>query len=84
MNERRGQKGLRQPSESRGLVIDLEAVSAFEIGTRVFHQKFGYGEIMDIEGDKVAVEFDKAGEKRVVASYLTEASESASVDDVPF
>ncbi|MEM9062365.1 MAG: UvrD-helicase domain-containing protein [Pseudomonadota bacterium] len=83
MNERRGQKGIRSPSEAKNLVIDAEAISAFEIGTRVFHQKFGYGEIMDIEGDKVVVEFDKAGEKRVVASYLTEA-ETASVDDVPF
>ncbi|MGD1926872.1 MAG: ATP-dependent helicase, partial [Paracoccaceae bacterium] len=83
MNERRGQKGVRSPSEAKNLVIDAEAISAFEIGTRVFHQKFGYGEIMDIEGDKIAVEFDKAGEKRVVASYLTQA-ETASVDDVPF
>ena len=83
MSERRGQKGMRQPSEARGLVIDMAAISAFEIGARVFHQKFGYGEILDIEGDKVAVEFDKAGEKRVVASYLTEA-DSTIVDDVPF
>ncbi|MEL7468067.1 MAG: UvrD-helicase domain-containing protein [Pseudomonadota bacterium] len=83
MNERRGQKGVRSPSEAKNLVIDAEAISAFEIGTRVFHQKFGYGEIMDIEGDKIAVEFDKAGEKRVVASYLSQA-ETASVDDVPF
>ncbi|MEL6996962.1 MAG: UvrD-helicase domain-containing protein [Pseudomonadota bacterium] len=83
MNERRGQKGVRSPSEAKNLVIDAEAISAFEIGTRVFHQKFGYGEIMDIEGDKIAVEFDKAGEKRVVASYLSQA-QTASVDDVPF
>ena len=83
MNERRGQKGTRSPSESRGLVIDAEAISTFEIGSRVFHQKFGYGRITDIEGDKVAVTFEKAGEKRVVASYLSEAQDSTA-DDVPF
>jgi DNA helicase-2/ATP-dependent DNA helicase PcrA len=82
MNERRGQKGVGSPREARNIVIDAEAVSAFEIGDRVFHQKFGYGEIMAIEGDKLTIEFDKAGEKKVVASFVTEAN--AASDDVPF
>ncbi|MEO1492899.1 MAG: UvrD-helicase domain-containing protein [Pseudomonadota bacterium] len=85
MNERRGQKGVAQPREARGLVIDAEAISAFEIGTRVFHQKFGYGEVMAIEGDKLTVEFDKAGTKKVVAAYVTEAAAATSAaSDVPF
>ena len=82
MNERRGRKGVGQPRETRNLVIDAEAVSTFEIGVRVFHQKFGYGEIMAIEGDKLTIEFDKAGEKRVVASFVTTAENAAQ--DVPF
>ncbi|MEM7188358.1 MAG: UvrD-helicase domain-containing protein [Pseudomonadota bacterium] len=82
MNERRGQKGVGQPREARNLVIDAEAVSAFETGTRVFHQKFGYGQIIDIEGDKLTVDFEKAGEKKVVASFVTEAANAAQ--DVPF
>jgi DNA helicase-2/ATP-dependent DNA helicase PcrA len=45
----------------------------FEIGDRVFHDKFGYGEIMEVEGTKVIVEFDKAGEKKLVASFLKKA-----------
>ncbi len=45
----------------------------FEIGDRVFHEKFGYGEIMEVEGTKVIVEFDKAGEKKLVASFLKKA-----------
>jgi DNA helicase-2/ATP-dependent DNA helicase PcrA len=45
----------------------------FEIGERVFHDKFGYGEIMEVEGTKVTVEFDKAGEKKLVASFLKKA-----------
>ena len=82
MNERRGQRGTTTPREARNLVIDAEAVSAFEEGARVFHQKFGYGEVMAIEGDKLTIEFDKAGEKRVVASFVTAAESAAS--DVPF
>jgi DNA helicase-2/ATP-dependent DNA helicase PcrA len=45
----------------------------FELGDRVFHDKFGYGEVMEVEGTKVTVEFDKAGEKRLVANFLKKA-----------
>jgi DNA helicase-2/ATP-dependent DNA helicase PcrA len=78
MQDRAGERGLSQPKESRNTVIDLEAVSSHSVGERVFHQKFGYGEIMEIEGDKLVIEFDKAGEKKVVAKFVTGAS------DVPF
>ncbi len=74
-------RGMAQPSEARNVVIDLSAVSAFTVGDRVFHQKFGYGSIVAIEGDKLDVAFDKAGEKKVVAQYVA-AAESAG--DVPF
>ncbi|MFP5480829.1 MAG: hypothetical protein ACLGIE_14280, partial [Alphaproteobacteria bacterium] len=50
-------------------------------GDRVFHQKFGYGEIMGIEGDKLDIEFDRAGAKKVVARWVIPADQ---VDDVPF
>jgi DNA helicase-2/ATP-dependent DNA helicase PcrA len=46
------------------------AVSEFNIGDRVFHQKFGNGNITAIDGNKLIVAFDKAGEKRVVDSYV--------------
>ena len=74
-------RGMAQPSEARNVVIDMNAVSAFTVGDRVFHQKFGYGEITAIEGDKLDIAFDKAGEKKVVAKFVT-AAESAG--DVPF
>ena len=67
-----------QPRESRASVIDLAATSAFTVGERVFHQKFGYGRIEALEGDKLEIAFDKAGIKKVVASFITAA------DDVPF
>ena len=78
LQERSGQRGLSQPSESRNTVIDLEAVSAFAMGDRVFHQKFGYGAITGIEGDKLEIAFEKAGTKNVVARFVTAS------DDVPF
>jgi DNA helicase-2/ATP-dependent DNA helicase PcrA len=41
------------------------------IGARVFHDKFGYGEVMAQEGNKLEIEFDKAGSKRVIDSFVT-------------
>jgi len=75
------QRGMSMPSEARNVTIDLDAVSAFTTGDRVFHQKFGYGEVMAIEGDKLEIEFDKAGSKHVVARFVVNA---AQADDVPF
>ena len=46
------------------------AVSAFEVGARVFHQKFGNGNVMAVDGNKLTIRFDKAGEKRVVDSFV--------------
>jgi len=54
-----------------GQITASEAtLSTFKTGARVFHQKFGYGEIMDISGNKLTIEFDKAGEKRVIDSFV--------------
>ncbi|MEM6422532.1 MAG: 3'-5' exonuclease, partial [Pseudomonadota bacterium] len=84
--QRRGQHQLSQPREVRNLVIDAQAVAKFEEGTRVFHQKFGYGAVAAIEGDKLTVAFEKAGEKKVLAAYLSAAGEAGgdNADDVPF
>ncbi|HVY57224.1 MAG TPA: AAA family ATPase, partial [Xanthobacteraceae bacterium] len=45
-------------------------VSTFAVGARVFHQKFGYGNVVAVEGNKLTIQFDKAGEKRVVDSFV--------------
>ena len=42
----------------------------FAIGERVFHQKFGYGQIEDIDADRLEIEFEKAGAKTVIASFV--------------
>ena len=48
-------------------------VSAFTLGDRVFHQKFGNGNVTAIDGNKLTIQFDKAGEKRVVDSFVERA-----------
>jgi len=42
----------------------------FELGQRVFHQKFGYGLILGINGDKLEISFEKAGNKRVMTGFV--------------
>ncbi|UIJ47281.1 UvrD-helicase domain-containing protein [Sphingomonas cannabina] len=41
------------------------------LGQRVFHQKFGYGTIAEIEGNKLEIDFEMAGRKRVMDSFVT-------------
>jgi DNA helicase-2/ATP-dependent DNA helicase PcrA len=62
----------------KGRTIDGELVaksvadtpSAFKVGDRVFHQKFGNGNISAIEGNKLTIDFDKAGQKRVLDGFV--------------
>jgi DNA helicase-2/ATP-dependent DNA helicase PcrA len=78
LQSRQSQRPISQPRETRNSVIDLKAVAAFDLGARVFHQKFGYGAVIGIEGDKLEVAFEKAGTKKVVARFLNGS------DDIPF
>jgi DNA helicase-2/ATP-dependent DNA helicase PcrA len=72
--ESRWQKG--EASRSTPRFIEGEMVaresegSGFSKGERVFHQKFGYGRITAIDGNKLTVDFEKAGEKRVIDSFV--------------
>jgi len=67
---------------SRPPVIEAQSWSAqtsdpsashYARGDRVFHQKFGYGRVRYVEGNKLTVEFDKAGEKRVIDQFVSRA-----------
>jgi DNA helicase-2/ATP-dependent DNA helicase PcrA len=78
LQARAGTRPIAQPQEARTMTIDATASAAFEPGTRVFHQKFGYGTVAGVEGDKLAIAFDKAGTKNVVARFVSAA------DEVPF
>ena len=42
----------------------------FKLMERIFHQKFGYGKIIDIDGDKVTINFEKAGEKKLMLTFI--------------
>jgi DNA helicase-2/ATP-dependent DNA helicase PcrA len=63
----------------KGRTIDGELVaksvsdtpSPFSIGDRVFHQKFGNGNIAAIDGNKLTIDFDKAGQKKVLEGFVT-------------
>jgi len=46
------------------------ATSDFSVGDRVFHQKFGNGNVIVVDGNKLTIAFDRAGEKRVVDSFV--------------
>ncbi len=42
-------------------------------GDRVFHQKFGYGRVLGVDGNKLEIAFDKAGQKKVIDSFVAPA-----------
>jgi DNA helicase-2/ATP-dependent DNA helicase PcrA len=81
LQDRAATRPVAQPREARHTVIDLDAVSPYGRGDRVFHQKFGYGAVVAIEGDKLDIDFDHAGMKKIVARWIVPAHQ---VDDVPF
>jgi DNA helicase II / ATP-dependent DNA helicase PcrA len=68
----RGKPRRRLPLTIEGELVakSTGAVSAFAIGDRVFHQKFGNGNVTAVDGNKLTIQFDKAGEKRVVDSFV--------------
>ena len=43
------------------------------VGQRVFHQKFGYGRIVAVDGNKLDIDFEKAGPKKVLDSFIEAA-----------
>jgi DNA helicase-2/ATP-dependent DNA helicase PcrA len=61
--------------EAQAYVVQTNDPSAatYNNGDRVFHQKFGYGRVTSVEGNKLTVEFDKAGSKRVIDNFVARA-----------
>jgi DNA helicase-2/ATP-dependent DNA helicase PcrA len=43
------------------------------VGTRVFHEKFGYGKVLAVDDDKLDVMFDKAGQKKLLDRFVERA-----------
>ena len=73
-NQYRGSHpGRQQVIEGDGRLVATsapEATGDFKRGDRVFHLKFGYGDVRGVDGNKLTVEFDKAGEKKVIDSFV--------------
>ncbi|WP_341207823.1 UvrD-helicase domain-containing protein [uncultured Sphingomonas sp.] len=59
--------------ESRASAVSLgnKGRGDLSVGQRVFHQKFGYGAIAEIEGNKLEIDFEQAGRKRVMDSFVS-------------
>lgn len=62
--------GNRRSSGGRRESAARMSSSAYKRGERIFHQKFGYGRIDIIDGNKLTVHFEKAGTKKVLDSYV--------------
>ncbi|MUO29877.1 MULTISPECIES: ATP-dependent helicase [Rhizobium/Agrobacterium group] len=68
-------------SGPRGQTIDGQLVakstsnepSKFSVGDRVFHIKFGNGNVSVVEGNKLTIDFDRAGQKRVLDGFVERA-----------
>ncbi len=69
----RGATTTTLPVESRSSAVSLgnPGRTDLEMGQRVFHQKFGYGTIAEIEGNKLEIDFEQAGRKRVLDSFVS-------------
>lgn len=60
--------------EGRLVAVSADgAASDYKRGDRVFHMKFGYGAVKGVEGNKLTVAFEKAGEKKVIDSFVEKA-----------
>jgi DNA helicase-2/ATP-dependent DNA helicase PcrA len=74
-NTNRGVTRDGQLIEARAELVDYDErpVGSYTEGDRVFHQKFGYGQIESIDGNRLEIQFDKAGTKKVIDSFVRPA-----------
>ncbi len=70
--------GRFEPTPARVMEVKASAISLgnpgrrdIALGQRVFHSKFGYGTVAEIEGNKLEIDFEKAGRKRVLDSFVS-------------
>ena len=61
------------PPENRASAISLgnPGRTDIAIGQRIFHGKFGYGVVAEIEGNKLEIDFEHSGRKRVLDSFVS-------------
>ncbi|MDP9196820.1 MAG: DNA helicase II, partial [Pseudomonadota bacterium] len=66
----RSSPGLLEGVSYRVQARPAQAEGAFTSGMRVFHEKFGAGQVMAVEGDKLDIAFDRSGRKKVMAGFV--------------
>lgn len=69
-SSRRGNTSSSVLIEGTAVIHSSSSAEGFEEGNRVFHIKFGNGTIITTDGNKITVDFDKAGRKMVIESFL--------------
>lgn len=62
--------GFRPPAAVYDRKVVTEHGEVFGRGDKVFHEKFGYGKIINIDGHKLDIAFEKSGQKRVMDSFV--------------
>ncbi|MFI4947246.1 MAG: ATP-dependent helicase [Alphaproteobacteria bacterium] len=62
-------EGARIPQRGQ----EIRKVGGFAVGDRVFHQKFGYGTVRAVEDNKLAIDFEQAGDKKVMDAFVERA-----------
>jgi DNA helicase-2/ATP-dependent DNA helicase PcrA len=65
--------GFSYKQSSNFLSDDCVATHSFIEDDRIFHQKFGYGTIVSIAGNKLLIDFDHSGQKSIMADFITKA-----------
>ena len=68
-----GGRGRASPileARASAVSVGLPGRSDVAVGARVFHSKFGYGAVTAIDGNKLEIDFEKAGAKRVLDSFI--------------
>ncbi|MDX6805578.1 ATP-dependent helicase [Terrihabitans rhizophilus] len=68
-----GRRGGPMVIEGELVATSDASAATYRTGERVFHDKFGYGDVIGVEGNKLTVQFDKAGQKRVIDSFVKRA-----------
>ncbi|MFK7839242.1 MAG: ATP-dependent helicase [Bdellovibrionales bacterium] len=63
-----------QARVARERKVRSESGTIFARGDRIFHDKFGYGKIVHIDGHKLDIAFEKSGQKRVMDSFVEQVS----------
>jgi DNA helicase-2/ATP-dependent DNA helicase PcrA len=62
-----------EQSRAPGRGLEVRKIGGFSVGDRVFHQKFGYGTIQAVEDNKLEINFEKAGDKKVMDAFVERA-----------